>query len=79
MIKPLLFISFILTLAVINSAEEEDDYPFHVPFKNLSEIDKQKTVVEEYLQILYRLQYIYKKQDTQKSVCADFKRYYVFH
>lgn len=51
-------------------------YLVKIPFKELPEIEKEKTVIEEYLQIIYNLQFIHEKHDTRHSICNTFEKYY---
>lgn len=60
----LLFVIFIM-----NIFESECDYLITTPFKQMTQQQKEKTVVSEYLKILLHIQFVEKKQDTRNSMC----------
>lgn len=80
MIKLLIFASLVLSAMPLHEHEWNQkslaSVLIQIPFKELPEIEKEKTALEEYLQIMYKLQYIYEKQDSRHSICNTFERYY---
>lgn len=70
----ILIISCFILFQIISESESTQRFLVKIPFKQLSEFEKEKTATNEYLIDLYHLQYIKKRQDSRNSICTSMER-----
>lgn len=74
--RHLLQLALVISCAILfeNISQSESSVLYKTRFKDLPDIEKEKTAIDEYLFFLYSLQYVERKYDTRDSICTTIER-----
>lgn len=78
--RPLLQLALVIScfIALKNIPDSESSVLYKTPFRELTEIEKEKTAIDDYLIALYHLQFVRKEYDSRNSICTSMERLHTF-